>query len=150
MKPAWKSASARYSRQHWGVRMARPLYTAPLAESSRAKSAFVGKLPLIVAQLEIVPSSVAKRNCAGVPRTRKSCAMGLNTTPVGVEGSALREGVGMPTARGISGLPEGSNTLALPRLLSATKKDCPGWNATPQGLSRTGSECAAVPAVSET
>src|SRR5260370_41581528 len=39
---------------------------------------------------------------------------------------------------------------ALPRLLSAIKKDCPCWNSTPQGLSRKGSVCAAVPAVSET
>src|SRR6266568_3735587 len=130
--------------------MARPLYTAPLAESSRARSAFVGKLPLIVDQVDIVPSSVAKRNCARVPRTRKSCAMGLNTMPVGVDGTALPEGAGMPTSEGTSELPEGSNTLALPRLLSAIKKDCPGWNATPQGLSRSGSVCAAVPAVSET
>src|SRR5438552_669109 len=130
--------------------MARPLYTAPLAESSWAKSAFVGKLPLIVAQVEMVPSSVAKRNCAGVPRTRKSCAIELNTIPVGVEGRALPEGAGMPTAKGTSGLPVESNTLALPLWLSAIKKDCPGWNAMPQGLSRKGSVCVAVPGVSET
>src|SRR6266700_828738 len=114
--------------------MARPFYIAPLAESSTAKSAFAGRLPLIVAQVEIVPSSVVNRNCAGVPRTRKSCAMGLNTMPVGVEAEALTEGAGTPTPTGISGLPEGSNTLELPPLLSAIKKDCPGSNAIPQGL----------------
>src|SRR6266702_168852 len=91
--------------------MARPLYIAPLAESSTAKSAFAGRLPLIVAQVEIVPSSVVNRNCAGVPRTRKSCAMGLNTMPGGVEAEALPEGAGTPTPTGISGLPEGSNPL---------------------------------------
>ena len=101
-------------------------------------------------QVEMVPSSVAKRNCAGVPRTRKSCAMGLNTMPVGAEGTSLPETEGMPTAKGISGLPEESNILALLRLLSAIQKDCPGWNATPQGLSRKGSVCAAFPALSET
>ncbi len=130
--------------------MARLLYTAPLAESSRARRAFVGKLPLIVAQVEMVPSSVARRNCAGVPRTRKSCATGLDTMPVGAEGKALPEGAGIPTTEGISGLPDGSKTLAEPRLLSAIKKDCPGWNAKPQGLSRNGSVCAAVPAESDT
>src|SRR6267154_6840816 len=130
--------------------MARPLYTAPLAESSTARRAVAGKLPLMVDHVEIVPSSVAKRNCAGVPRTRKSSAMGLNTMPVGVEGKTLPEGVGMPTAEGIAGLPAGSTTLALPRLLTAIQKDWPGSNASPQGFRRLGSLCAAVPAVSET
>ena len=112
--------------------MARPLYTAPLAESSTARRAVAGKLPLMVDHVEIVPSSVAKRNCAGVPRTRKSSAMGLNTMPVGVEGKTLPEGVGMPTAEGIAGLPAGSTTLALPRLLTAIQKDWPGSNASPR------------------
>ena len=130
--------------------MARPVYTAPLAESSRARSANVGLLPLIEAQVEIVPSSAEKRNWAGVPRTRKSWAMGLNTMPVGLDGGVFPEGSGMPTTSGRAGAPEGSNTFAVPRTLSATKKGCPGSNATPHGLSRPGSLWSAIPATSAT
>src|SRR6476646_3574030 len=76
--------------------------------------------------------------------------MGLNTMPVGVEGNALPDGVGMPTAEGIAGFPAGSTTLVLPRLLTAIQKDWPGSNAIPHGFTRLGSLWAAVPAVSET
>src|SRR5437868_226216 len=58
--------------------------------------------------------------------------MGLNTMPVGVDGETLPDGVGMPTAEGIAGLPAGSTTLALPRLLSPIQKDWPGSNAIPR------------------
>src|SRR6185437_17169918 len=150
MKPPRKSANARYSRQHSGVTMVKPLYTAPLAESSRARSAVVGKLLLMDAQVEIVPSSVAKTNCAGVPRTRKSSTTGLNTTPAGLAARILPEGTGTVTVPGRSEAPETSNTLALPRLLSAIQKESPGKSPTPQGFSNNGSMCEAVPTVSET
>src|SRR5690242_3896713 len=130
--------------------MASPVYTAPLAESSRAKSANVGLFPLIDAQVEIVPSSAAKRNWVGVPRTRKSWAVGLNTTPVGLDGGVFPEGSGMPTTSGIAGAPEGANTFAVPRTLSATEKGCPGSNERPHGLSRPGSVWSALPATSAT
>src|SRR5207248_4220960 len=100
--------------------------TAPLAESSTARSAFVGEVPFTVAHVETVPSSVANRNCAGVPRTKKSPAIGLKARPVGLEGAVAPEGTGMPMTEGTTGLPEGSKTLAEPRLLSEVQKDCPG------------------------
>src|SRR6476469_4708530 len=123
---------------------------APLAESSTARIAAVGLFPLIEDQVETVPSSAAKRNCAGVPRTTKSCETGLNTTPLGFEGGAPNVEVGITTAIGREGVPEGSNTPAFPRAFSAMKNGCPGTKAAPQGLSRPESVCCVLPATSET
>src|SRR5262249_41515451 len=105
-----------------------------------------GRLPLISDQVEMVPSSVANRNCAGVSDTLKSSATGLKTMPVGVEGSFPFGGAGTPTAKGTCATPDGSKILACPVLLSAIQNGSFGLKAMPQGLVNPGATCAAVPA----
>ena len=118
-----------------------------MPELSTAIVANDGWLPLTSDQVEIVPSSVAKINCAGLPETWKSSGTGLNAMPVGVAGEF--DGVGMPIPIGSCGVPVGSKTLARPLLLAAIQKGWFGLNAMPHGLMSPGSVWVAM-SVSDT
>src|SRR4051812_37165449 len=149
MKPSWKSASAKYSRQQDGVKIARPLKTAPANELLTARVAASGNVPSTSAQVETVPSSVANRICAGVPRTTKSSAIGLNTIPVGAEAMS-NDGLGTTILDGDWSAPVASNASDEPVLLSAIQNVWPGMKASPQGLISPGSVRLAAPLASET
>lgn len=73
--------------------IASPLYTAPDPELSTLSTALVPPF-----HPEIVPSSVAKMNRAGVPLgSLKSVALALNTWPVGAAGGVPPAGGGIVT-----------------------------------------------------
>ena len=74
--------------------IARPLYTAPLAELSTFNTALA---PL--AQAEMVPSSVEKRKCDGVLPLAKKPAVLFQTVPVGAAGGVPPAGGGTVTTR---------------------------------------------------
>src|SRR5262249_5340179 len=145
--PLWKSVAKRYGPAGRAppagiIKSVRPLKTAPEAESSTARVAWVERAappPLTPAvQPEIVPSSVAKMNSEVplfvpslttndvLPGTSKR---GLKTMPVGVEGPLEPAGGGMVTD-GRTGLmfPASSKSAEVPAPLSLFQKS-PGFLA---------------------
>src|SRR5678816_1282588 len=97
-------------------------------------------VPLTGFQPKIPPSSVLKRNTALPPPTGK-LAVGLKTTPVGVEcvPGGLPAGGGMVTTSDCGWPVLPLYNVERPVPLSATQKGLIGPAARPQGFTRCGS-----------